>query len=247
VIALHSPGHCVQYSVHMLDQLGVAPTRQSLADVAYAKLLEAIVNGQLPSGTELPTVAVAQRLGMSRTPVQEALRRLAGDGLVDWPISREPRVATFERTDFEEIYELRKVLESAAASRAATRMDAATCQALRKRADAIEKAMSKKDWAEQALAFDVDLHDTIAAAAGNARLLTDIRRYRNLMRAFCRITGGRENLEAAFSEHQRIVDALQARSPQKAAAAMTAHVEARLAAVLRELYPEPEARAARRR
>src|SRR5579871_4312007 len=102
-----------------LFQMKTPISRTSLAESVYQHILEAILSGRLASGTEMSEVALAAELGVSRTPVHEALRRLAADGLVDSLAHRQARVATFTRQDVVDIYEMRGVLETAAAERAA--------------------------------------------------------------------------------------------------------------------------------
>lgn len=215
--------------------LDASLSRTSLADAAYETLLGAIIKGRLRSGTELTTVALARELSVSRTPVQEALRRLAADGFVEWARGREPRVARFGPQDLREIYDMRRILEGAAAFEAAASITDAALVELRRRANGLAASTGEAGWGERALDYDVHFHDVIARAAGNRRLHADITRYRNLVRAFCRATGSDENLRRAFQEHVRILEALEARDPGAARQAMEAHVAVRMEAVLREL------------
>ncbi|HEX3657915.1 MAG TPA: GntR family transcriptional regulator [Pirellulales bacterium] len=214
--------------------------RQSLADSVFETLVEAIVTGRLAPGEELSAVALSAQLQVSRTPVTEALQRLEHDGLVVQTANHPPRVVRLAPQDIDEIYELRLHLEAAAAERAATRIDPAMLAMLRTRAAQIEAARDSMDWATQAIEFDLQFHDTVAQCAGNRRLARDIERYRRLVRSFCRLTGSRENLEAAFGEHLAILDALEARQPAAARKAMTAHIRRRKEVVLRELAAAPE-------
>jgi GntR family transcriptional regulator, rspAB operon transcriptional repressor len=211
--------------------------KTSLADAAYERLLEAILSGRLRGGTELSEVALAAELAVSRTPVHEALRRLSADGLVHLATSGPARVAEFTRQEIVEIYEMRICLEQAAARQAATRLTDEQVSALREGADELSDPAGRS-WTAKALAFDVVFHDAIAEACGNQRLRREIRKYRHLVRAFCRMSGNSENLRDAYREHLTILAALAARNADAAGRAMALHIEARLAAVLREI-PEP--------
>ena len=217
---------------------GIAPAieRASLADSAYESLLEAILTGRLPGGTVLNTVALAQQLDVSRTPVQEALRRLANDGLVRQENWRRAHVITLSREDVRDIYEQRALLEGAAAQRAATRIGEEALETLRAETAALAAAISEVDWPLRVIDFDIRFHDLVALASGNRQLLTDIRRYRLLVRGLCRVTGTHENLHAAFEEHLLILDALQSRAADAARDAMVRHIESRLATVLKTVY-----------
>lgn len=228
-------------STLLKDQEPIAKT--SLAESVYQRILEAILSGTLASGVELSEVAIAAELGVSRTPVHEALLRLAADGLVEDLASRQARVARFTRQDLINIYEVRRILEPAAAELAAERMTGEHLAELRAKADALVAAESAPTWLDRAIDFDLHFHDVVAAAAGNERLRQEIVKYRRLVRAFCRATGTRDNLQQAFSEHQRILGALEARNSQAARRAMGAHIVARLQSVLYELDGQPADRA----
>lgn len=212
--------------------------RTSLSDAAYETLLEAILRGQLAPGEELSAVALAERFHVSRTPITEALQRLAHDGLVEQPANRQPRVVKLGRQDVEEIYAMRGLLEAAAAERAATRIEPDVLKQLRATAVRLQKMRRTPSWNAQAIEFDLSFHDAIAAAADNQCLRDDIARYRRLVRCFCRLTGNDENLQAALAEHRSILAAMAAKKPIAARKAMAAHIERRLAAVLAELYPQ---------
>jgi DNA-binding GntR family transcriptional regulator len=209
--------------------------RTSLADSVYETLLQAIVSGRLPSGTVLTSVDLAQQLDVSRTPVQEALRRLAGDGLVDCTTGRRATVASFAKAEIIEIYEMRRVLEGETAARAATRVPAVDAGGLRRQIESLLGSAGRLNWAAEALESDVLFHEWLSQAAGNRRLEDDIRRYRLLVRSFCRMVGSVENLTAAAREHLAILDAVERREGEAARQAMHAHIDARLDSVLREI------------
>jgi DNA-binding GntR family transcriptional regulator len=208
--------------------------RTSLAEAAYEQLLDAILSGRLRSGTELSEVQLAAELQVSRTPIHEALRRLSADGLVRITSSRQACVAEFTSRDVAAIYEMRMLLESAAVERATRLLTDEALEDLHEAAASLADPESR-GWTSRALQFDTLFHDRIAAACGNDRLRDDIRKYRHLVRALCRLTGNVDNLRAAYDEHLVILRAMQARQPAAAAQAMSDHIANRLAAVLREL------------
>jgi DNA-binding GntR family transcriptional regulator len=216
----------------MSVQLRAAINRLSLADGVYETLLEAIVSGSLSCGMELNEVSLAKQLEVSRTPVHEAIRRLAADGLIEIGPNRKASVVSFRHDEIAEVYEMRALLESEAARRAAERIDDALIEKLRAAADELSLSSYSLDWREQALAFDIRFHEAIAFAAGNDRLRQDIARYRLLVRALCRITGTLDNLRAALVEHQEILEHIARHDGPGAADAMRRHIERRLTAVL---------------
>ncbi|MCE9564519.1 MAG: GntR family transcriptional regulator [Planctomycetes bacterium] len=215
-------------------------TRTSLADTAYEAILDAILSGRIPAGEEVSEVSLAADLGISRTPVAHAVQKLAAVGLIDRPAGKQPRVAKFDRDEVRELYEMRELLESEAAARAATRLNPEQLEALVAEADKLAAGSRTGSWAERAIDFDIRFHDILAAASGNSRLCEQVRQYRMLVRAFCRSTGRKENLSDALAEHQRILAALAARDPVAARAAMADHIAIRKRVVLAELYPTPE-------
>jgi len=215
--------------------------RTSLAETAYQAILDAILTGRLPVGEEVSEVSLAADLGISRTPVAQAVRQLAAAGLIDRLPGRPPRIARFERQDVVEFYEMRQLLEAEAAARAAPRLSPETLDALHDEVRWLTDNPRKANWVDRALAFDIRFHDELATACGNRRLGEHVRQYRLLVLAFCRSTGRRENLANALDEHRRILAALRQRDAEKARAAMAEHIGSRLRVVLAELFPaEPK-------
>lgn len=203
--------------------------------------MEAILSGQLAAGEEVSEVSLAAQLEISRTPVAQAVQRLAALGLIERPNARPPRVARFGRAEVIDLYEMRQLLEGETAARAATRLPPELLEALQAEADRLRATKTAANWPDKAVAFDVRFHDVLASVAGNQRLCTQVRQHRLLVRAFCRSTADRKNLTAAMEEHRRILAALAARDPERARAEMIEHIAHRLAVVLAELYPIPSA------
>jgi len=213
-------------------------SRTFLVESAYEAILENILSGTLPAGTVVSEVSLAHDLNVSRTPVHQALARLAKEGLIDHRSGLQPRIARFSREDVIEIYDMRLLLETAATQRAAKRMDPRVLADLTRDADALAAAPDSPDWTRQALDFDQRFHDAVAASSGNRRLRQEIAKYRLLVRAFCRMTGSSENLRDALREHQAVLKALGERHPASAGQAMAHHVQKRVDAVLGSLYRE---------
>ncbi len=199
--------------------------RNTLADTVYETLLESILSGQLMPGTVVSEVALAKKLEVSRTPVHDALRQLAKDGLVEQQPGKRAVIATFSRNDVFDIFEMRKILEAEAARRAASGLDKQSLARLRNVADELASNREDPDWVARWTDFDEDFHDTIAKASGSPRLAQDINRYRLLHRGFNKLTTTVEVLQQALDEHIRILDALERRDPEAAAAAMIDHVQ----------------------
>ncbi len=217
---------------------GAPLVRQTLVDTVYATLLEAILSGKIASGTNLNEVSLARELGVSRTPVHEALAWLAADELVEVSGSRA-RVRTMTAQDVADLYDVRRLLECTAVERAASRIDETVLQRLRAETQELARTKDDADWPARAIEFDIRFHDGVAEASGNARLRAEIKRYRLLVRAFCRITGGQvKNLQDSLQEHLVILRALEKRDAEGASKAMAAHIERRVKAVLADVYCE---------
>lgn len=204
---------------------GSSIERTTLSDKVYETLLEAIVSGQLAPGVELSVVGLAKELDVSRTPVHDALRQLAHDGLVEQEVNRKARVASFTRNDVFEIFEMRKLLEGTAAELAATRMEEETLASLRATANQLASSLEAVDWQQRWIDFDETFHELIARASGNRRLWSDIVRYRLLHRGFNQFGTDVDGLQQALAEHQDILTALEKRNPAEAASAMVSHIE----------------------
>ena len=221
-----------------LTENGAPLVRQTLVDTVYETLLEAILSGKIASGTNLNEVSLARELGVSRTPVHEALAWLAADELIELSGSRA-RVRTMTAQEVADLYDVRQLLECTAVERAAKRIDEAVLHQLRAETQELARTKDNADWPARAIEFDIRFHDVVAEASGNARLRLEIGRYRLLVRAFCRITGGQvTNLQNSFQEHLTILRALEKRDAKAASKAMAAHIERRVKVVLAEVYQE---------
>lgn len=203
-----------------------AGNETSLVEAVYESILQAITAGRLASGTVLSEVSLARQMQVSRTPVHDALRQLAKDGVVEQSTGRRARVASFTRDDLFEIFELRKCLEGPAAELAAGRMDQRQLGPLRAMADELAADPDRVDWTERWTDFDEAFHHTIAEASGNRRLAQDIDRYRLLHRGFNRMSTEVKSLQRALKEHYDILTALDARDGVRAREAMVNHISA---------------------
>lgn len=199
--------------------------RSRLSDAVYETLLEAILNGRLAAGTIVSEVRLAKQLDVSRTPVHDALRQLAKDGLVEQRAGRRAVIATFSKEDIHDIFEMRKILEGEAARRAAANIDRQTLARLASMADELQKDLTKPDWLNRWADFDEAFHDAIAKASGSPRLWQDVVRYRLLHRGINKLATTVECLQLALNEHRQILDALEKRDAERAAQAMVAHIQ----------------------
>ena len=145
--------------------------RQSRVGDAYERLKSEILSNRMPPGFQAPEPEIALRLGMSRTPVREALIRLEAEGLVELIPRRGARVLPIRPEDMAEIYEILTALEPEAAASLAEQMPTAEqLQPLEQATKLMEKALDNgdlDDWAEA----DDQFHRTLLEMHGNKRLL----------------------------------------------------------------------------
>lgn len=203
------------------------------SDVAYERLRDDIIHWRLEPGTPLGEVEVSSRIGVSRTPVREALTRLAAEGLVS-NRGRTAKVATVSAEEVEKLYELREALETQAARLAARRRDTVPFEALRR--DLLARpddAIPAGD--ESSAAYDLAdrLDVAIDEAMGNDLLsgaLGDIRGNLARLRRYAQFDPAR--LAQATAEHLTIVDAILRRDEMLAAQATAVHLRRSLDHIL---------------
>ena len=196
-----------------------------LSEQVYESLVEMIVRGELAPGQPVSEVELARSLNVSRTPIHEAVKQLVKDGLVLQAANRRPEVVRFGVDDIQDIYEMRRILESEAAAKAADRIDLPTLKRLEA---GIKKFRSEKTSAVSIMNWvklDDEFHSAITAASGSSRLAADIDRYRLMHRVFNRSHTDPSVLDQAAEEHMRILDALKRRSPEDSRQAMREHIE----------------------
>jgi DNA-binding GntR family transcriptional regulator len=204
---------------------------QSLARVVYQAVLNQILDGTLLPKSVVHEGKLATMLGLSRTPVREAIGKLEGEGFLVRN-GRTVMVQELTLADYLEILHMRRLLETEAAGLAAEqgRVSQAELLDLRARVDALdESAGAAAHWV-----LDTELHDTVARASGSrllAQTVSDLRR-RTLLFGLDRLPGRLRNGRA---EHLAIMDAIIAGDRAEAAAAMRRHLDGTRAEVLRGL------------
>lgn len=198
------------------------------ADEAYNIIRQSIVTGQYTAGAHLKEEDMAEQLGLSRTPIRQALQRLHNEGWVEAVSNRGTFVRKFDQTDTDEAYNVRMLLEPYAAELAATRITAQQLAALRALNSEMEAAVHadppKLDVIQR---VNDTFHKTIILAAGNQRLqlcLQSIIEAPIIFRTFSRFTTAQ--LRRSLAHHEEILAALEARDAGWAKAIMLAHISA---------------------
>lgn len=183
---------------------------------AYLAVKEAILNGDLPPGSRLVELALADDLGMSRTPVREALNRLLAEELAVVDPMRGMIVKPFDAREVEDFYTLREVLDGLAAKLAAQRISQDQLIRLGALVERMELATEKGD--EKALVHaNVLFHETIFDASANQRLLSLGRTLSDFVRRLSSVAfSDPERDREVAREHRAILDALESRDPEQA-------------------------------
>ena len=211
------------------------------SDRAYSILREEILEGALPAGTLLAEVEQSTRLGISRTPLREALSRLGADGLVAARSGRGVVVTDVSIKDVTHLFEVRQALEQQAARLAARHRDVAAFEALRsefRRADELLENgdPTRRKYFELVARLDAAIDE----AAANPFLLTTLDIVRTHVARIRRLSHDNpERLREAAREHLLIVDAIVDGSESLAAHATQLHLYRSLKNILGSLEPQP--------
>jgi DNA-binding GntR family transcriptional regulator len=212
------------------------------SDLAYTRVRELIGTGDLAPGAVLPQAALARTIGISTTPLREALRRLMQEGLVDLDAHRNARVRPLDAAEARNLLELRQTLDPLAASLAAQRRTEADLADVRAALDGLEALSSRPSTAQ--LESHQRFHAAIHHAAHNALLTQTLDglwlktdRYRRHG-----LEAGRTNQErdARATEHRLLFEAIRNGDPEAAADLMHRHVETSLGAQLLDRLGDPE-------
>jgi DNA-binding GntR family transcriptional regulator len=206
---------------------------QTLGQSIHDRLRSMILAGELPSGTPLQEKVFAERLGVSRTPVREAVARLTSEGLVTRSGGGVPTVNEISITEIMEILHVRKLLETEAARQAAS-VNSPAEPFLAMRAKLVLFLQGERPGVAEYAQFDEDLHTLIARTAGSA-LLTELIKGLKLKTRIFGKGSIPERFEPGCHEHIEIIDAILAREPARAEVAMRSHIENARAAILSHL------------
>lgn len=203
-------------------------TRVGLAEQVRARLLERIMDRDLAPGARLNIDALAREMGVSTSPLREALAALAARGLVRNETFLGFSVAPMPDPDFlHAMFDTRLRLEPWVAAKAARRISEAELAELRAALEAMTPEVRHGPWQRHHAhaAADESFHDTIARASGNAparQAIAALNAQIHISRLYLTIQTGAEETAA---EHRRLLAALEARDPAAARAAMVAHLE----------------------
>ena len=190
-----------------------------LRDVVFNTLRKAILTGELKPGERLMEIHLANRLGVSRTPIREAIRKLELEGLVIMIPRRGAEVAQITEKSLKDVLEVRRALDALCAELACDRISEEGMEDLKEACAQFEKATKSKDATVIAKA-DVALHDIIVAATGNQRLVQLVNNLAEQMYRYRFVYIKDESQhERLIEEHRMIYESIRKKDKEAAARA----------------------------
>ncbi len=209
-----------------------------LAKIAYETLRDSILTGQLIPGEIYNEMTLAKELGISRTPVREALLELSSQGLVTYLPRKGVMIKHYTRRDVEEIFELRKAIELAALERVVKAVPPYDLSGLEKSLEDQRKAWRKND-SDAYIHFDRVFHLAFCELIGNRRFFTILENIRDLIHLMATQALDREGRwEEVLNEHRKVIFAVQEGNRDLAKEAMDFHLERSKGAVLEQISSE---------
>ena len=204
--------------------------RKRATDEVYEALRQAILGRTFKPGERLQVEEIAQKLGVSLTPVRHAIQQLATEGLIEIHPRSGTYVATLSAHDIEETFEIRCALECLAAEKAIARITAVKLARLRELLKLLVEPVATENDLKRHEKHNLELHRIIIEAAGNKRL-AEMYESLNAHIKIARIHGAEavgngfsNRLAEEQAEHEAIVDAIESRDGTRVTSAMRKHI-----------------------
>ena len=212
-----------------------------LRDVVFHTLRKAILTGELKPGERLMEIHLANRLGVSRTPIREAIRKLELEGLVTMIPRRGAEVAQITEKSMKDVLEVRRALDALCVELACDRISEEEIGRLEAGCAEFEKATQTGDATVIARA-DVALHDIIVAATGNQRLVQLVNNLSEQMYRYrFEYIKDESQHERLVEEHRIIYESIRAKDKTAAAAAAKVHIDNQEKSVMRQIRLDSKA------
>lgn len=205
-----------------------------LRDVVFNTLRDAILTGKLVPGERLMENQLAEKLGVSRTPVREALRMLELENLVELVPRKGAQVLDMSEKDIVNILEVRSALEGLATSVACKKMTKEDLQQLKNMEVDFEKAVAEND-VEHFVDIDEDFHDLIFAATENDKLINIFRNLRIQLYRY-RMAQAKNNetsMSTIVAHHRSIIRAIENHDTEEGASIAQGHIKYQTESILR--------------
>ncbi|TYP51657.1 GntR family transcriptional regulator [Thermosediminibacter litoriperuensis] len=196
-----------------------------LREIVFEALREAIITGELKPGERLMEVQLAEEMGVSRTPVREAIRKLELEGLVVMIPRKGAYVAGLSLKDAADVFEIRQSLEGLAAALAAERITDEEIESLERILVEITEAAENDD-VETAIRKDAEFHQILFKATRNDRLVQIINNLKEQIDRFrTQSFANRARVRSLLEEHKKIVEAITDRNVELAKKLAEEHIE----------------------
>ncbi|NCD01792.1 MAG: GntR family transcriptional regulator [Clostridia bacterium] len=217
-----------------------------LRDVAFYTLRQAILKGELEPGERLMEMQLAEQLGVSRTPIREAIRKLELEGLVLMIPRRGAIVAKITEKDLKDVLEVRASLERLSTELACERMKDETLDEMKVAHEAFKEALNGDDITLQAQR-DVEFHDVIYKSTNNLRLIQMLNNLREQMYRYRLeyLKDGKSH-QRLVEEHEAIIESLSKREKETATNIIVRHVYNQELAVMQKIHENEEAGAGKK-
>ena len=203
-----------------------------LRDVVFNTLRQAILRGELKPGERLMEIQLANKLGVSRTPIREAIRKLELEGLVLMIPRKGAEVADISEKSLRDVLEVRKALEELAVQLACDKITKEEIEDLKKAAEDFKKILKSRDITEIAEA-DVRFHDIIFMATDNQKLVQLLNNLREQMYRFrVEYLKNEEVHPQLIAEHEKIIEHIMERDKVKASAIVSEHINNQVEGVI---------------
>ncbi len=203
-----------------------------LRDVVFNTLRQAILRGELKPGERLMEIQLANKLGVSRTPVREAIRKLELEGLVLMIPRKGAEVADIVEKGLKDVLEVRKALEGLSVRLACDRITKREIEDLRLAAEEFKRSLKRRDITEIAEA-DVRFHDIIYVATDNQKLIQLLNNLREQMYRYrVEYLKNEKVYPQLIMEHEALISNIVSRSTEEAAIIMNKHIDNQVAAVM---------------
>jgi DNA-binding GntR family transcriptional regulator len=194
-----------------------------IAEHVFQRLVEAILQGEFVSGQPLREAALARAWHVSRTPLREAVRRAAENGLLILRPNQAPLIRPFSIEDVRMLYDLREVLEDFALDTAWPALLGESCSRMMTLARRITPHQGR--WQERSLEFDIRLHHWWTEHCGNPWLRADLAQHFQFLRIFQRWIGrDPAAVLQGYYEHLAVLEAIQNRDRRQARSALKLHI-----------------------
>ena len=201
--------------------------QKPLKDLVYLELKHKILTGEIVSQTRLMEIDLSEKMNVSRTPIREAIKRLADDGLVKVEPRRGAYVANISIKDMLDVFEVREDMEGFVAKLAAQRITDDERDQLRAIAKEYEESIEKADDKETIIALDEKFHNFIVKCSGNETLSELVNYVQELSLRFRYLYYDDFSLyESTAEQHNRIMEAINAGREKEARVEADAHVKA---------------------